>query len=1107
MTRIKVSTIVLLSAWLWQVKAQDSNTSYVLASMAITPTDNIVQIDYTDGLGRPCETVMSGFTPQRQDLVILQEYDGKGRETNAWAPVPFTATGNFVAFGTYKQTSGVFWGDSYAYVRNVYESTPLDRLVAHYGNGADWHLTGHSAKKEYQTSGNGLLCANYVVSSTGKNATLAMQGYLAGGKLQVEKSISEDGIVELTFKDMFGNVRLQRTLSGNGEFNTYYVYDALGRLRFVLPPEASKSLTANYTNWTYSNSYISKYGYYYEYDSRDLCTLKKLPGCDPVKMVYDKVGHLVFSQDGNQSLSGQWTFFLYDIEGRLVVQGICVSADIPSVDYTTVIATWTSNGMYDGYDANITLQQAKPLLTYYYDNYDFIESATTTERSVLSFSSHRGYPLATANVKSLLTGLRVHQLQATSLSTVEARYYDGKGHVISTCATNSTNGSETVYISYRLSGAIEKRYHQHIKNLAKANTAVTEEYSFEYDHSDRLLSEKYSINGSVQQTLASYTYDEIGRMKTKTIGSTETQFYSYNVRSWPEQINGNRFKETLCYNTTVDGLSPSTKQYGGNISAMRWFVNSENKWRGFQFSYDDQSRLTTAAYGEGTGLNSNQNRYSESFRYDNMGNVESLTRYGLCDNNTYGMIDNLTYTYNGNQVVKVDDSVSGPAYTGAFHFVDGSSESIEYEYDKNGNMTKDLNKKLAEIQYNLLNLPSMINCSPIYYQMMYDAAGNKLTTMSNSRGIWFGQLDTITKPIIGPIVDPILHSLGTKVPIDDKPIEVSKLVDTYQYCGNVIYHNDTKIVRNSQGYATFDSSGNPEFHYYLCDHQGNVRVVFSQDGTIEQVNHYYAFGGLMGESTGGDKQRFKYNGKELDRMGGINWYDYGARYHDAMRFTTIDPMAEKYYSISPYAHCANNPVNAIDINGDSIFVDYEYQDQLLCMINSISEGVFDVSEDGYLYLKSMTKQNREKTKSKFFRDMLISGINAKNKAIVSMTSGSVKFMNQTINLNEHGGGVTVSFENGMAYTYIQAESEDMQKNSIILAHELAGHAIPTIVFPSDIHSRFDGLAVTSENIIREEVGMPLRLIGQYEERDWAVKNMAKSLSIVYFRQMFPKIHF
>ncbi len=64
-------------------------------------------------------------------------------------------------------------------------------------------------------------------------------------------------------------------------------------------------------------------------------------------------------------------------------------------------------------------------------------------------------------------------------------------------------------------------------------------------------------------------------------------------------------------------------------------------------------------------------------------------------------------------------------------------------------------------------------------------------------------------------------------------------------------------------------------------------------------------------------QPYKYNGKELDQLFGVNLYDYGARQYDPAlaRFTSMDPLAEKYYSISPYTYCLNNPVRFIDPDG------------------------------------------------------------------------------------------------------------------------------------------------------------------------------------------------
>ena len=142
--------------------------------------------------------------------------------------------------------------------------------------------------------------------------------------------------------------------------------------------------------------------------------------------------------------------------------------------------------------------------------------------------------------------------------------------------------------------------------------------------------------------------------------------------------------------------------------------------------------------------------------------------------------------------------------------------------------------------------------------------------------------------------------------------------DVTDYSGNCVYENGTlKTILIEDGYITFDSNSQPVYHFYLQDHLGNNRVVANASGEVEQVNHYYPYGGLMAESTGGDVQRYKYNGKELDRMLGLDWYDYGARHYDGALtvWGTMDPLCEKYYNISPYVYCGNNPINAFDPDG------------------------------------------------------------------------------------------------------------------------------------------------------------------------------------------------
>jgi len=133
------------------------------------------------------------------------------------------------------------------------------------------------------------------------------------------------------------------------------------------------------------------------------------------------------------------------------------------------------------------------------------------------------------------------------------------------------------------------------------------------------------------------------------------------------------------------------------------------------------------------------------------------------------------------------------------------------------------------------------------------------------------------------------------------------------YCENVVYENGVqKMLLTEEGYVDLSNS---TYYYYLKDHQGNNRVVINSSGAVQETNHYYPFGSVFAST--GNVQPYKYNGKELDTKKGLNWYDYGARHYDATlgRWFVVDPLAEKYFSSSPFVYCGNNPINRIDPTG------------------------------------------------------------------------------------------------------------------------------------------------------------------------------------------------
>ncbi len=136
---------------------------------------------------------------------------------------------------------------------------------------------------------------------------------------------------------------------------------------------------------------------------------------------------------------------------------------------------------------------------------------------------------------------------------------------------------------------------------------------------------------------------------------------------------------------------------------------------------------------------------------------------------------------------------------------------------------------------------------------------------------------------------------------------------TTDYVGNKTYENDKlKRILVDGGYIEYDM-----YHFHMTDHLGNSYVVAKQNGGVAQRNHYYPFGMEFAENTAQNAQPYKYNGKELDKMHGLNMYDYSARYYESGigRFTTVDPLAEKKRWLTPYHYCSNNPINRVDLDG------------------------------------------------------------------------------------------------------------------------------------------------------------------------------------------------
>lgn len=690
---------------------------------------------------------------------------------------------------------------------------------------------------------------------------LKEEGFFPSNQLLVQKLTDEDRNEKYVFADAEGRQLLVRRVDGNTYSDVYFVHDLRGNIRYVLQPMYQKQPS------------IDKFAFRYLYDETNRCIEKQLPGCEKIVYAYDAADRMVMSQTGNQRRTGHKTFYRYDALGR----------------NTHVVERAVGN------DSLVTIRK-------FYDDYSFLDQQ--------GFNSPC-FKVSAQRAQGLLTGREVAVYGCDSLLR-EVNLYDRKGRLTRQIRTNMRGGYDDTSYKYSFTDKPVSKLMVH--STANMPT-LTQRYEYEYDHADRLAKVTYSLNNAEKKTLREIDYDELGRVHDERTGDMAelARTINYNIRSWPIVRYCPLLEEKICYEdgypARVEYITPC---YSGNISAYvssigkpakGRFEETNNIKRCFRFNYDGLSRLKKAEYVENDKAN---NHYDTSYKYDLQGNLITLWRNGEYYYDMFGPIDYVEMKYNGNQLCKASDRFGDPRFSNGFQFTDGSDRAEEYTYDANGNMTADLNKHICKISYNTQNLPQDVRFtdgSSIAY--LYDADGNKLRTSYAIAS--YSESMPVTQVMHGNVSSQAQQPYMARNSID--------------YCGSAVYENGKlAYVPIDGGYITFaDSTATsaPTFHYYVKDYLGNNRLVVRDDGFGEQMNHYYPFGALMSASTQGAAQRYKYNGKELDRIHGLNLYDYGARQYDAAlgRWTSIDPLAEKYYDISPYAYCANNPVVFVDPDG------------------------------------------------------------------------------------------------------------------------------------------------------------------------------------------------
>ena len=451
-------------------------------------------------------------------------------------------------------------------------------------------------------------------------------------------------------------------------------------------------------------------------------------------------------------------------------------------------------------------------------------------------------------------------------------YYDQKYQTIQAISDLYPSGTEITSNTHDFLGNVTQT------KVKQSVGGSTYEYNkwFNYDNFGRLLSIQQQITGDASNgkvTLASYTYDNLGNVASKSIhNGAETETYTYDLNGRVIASTSPSFSYTLDYEQS--DLPGATPRLDGQITALRWGAGQTPN-RAYAYTYDPVGQLSAAAYKTATnGTWSASNAYAEkNLTYDRHGNIKTLQRTDANGSILHELSD-MTYTGNKLQSLKLN-----------------GGSSVNYAYDQNGNITSD-GRRGVTINYNILNFPEQIIADNQQVSYIYSAAGEKLATNAN------GSL-------------------------------------TY-YRSVMVYGNDNKLLHilTPEGTVsrTEGSAGtNYTYNYFKKDQIGSTRAVLSAVGnTLQNVQStdYYPFG-LAYSTNNLNKNKYLFSGKELQdaSIGGtiLGLYDFGARQYDPVigRWLKQDRYACKYASISPYVYCINNPIKLIDPTGDTIKFEVE----------------------------------------------------------------------------------------------------------------------------------------------------------------------------------------
>ncbi len=942
---------------------------YQAIQSRITDEDGMMQDTYVDRAGRAIRKVTKMNT-YNDDLITLFDYDVLGNVTRSYSPlgVKYKDTiGNhqdiIMPYGVYEDGTKAVKG-----------GPELSKNTDNWSNEAPINNPNHPVLRYEKPAGalNATVTLSYYKSTGDCPYSIELQYRIspASGVGQWV-NIGSQTPVSLVLKqeDMkveFRRRRLMNTGTGCTQSEIHIRLDAIASV-----VDSAKYVTA------------------YKYDNQNRLIEKRSPDEGTSFYVYDLMGRLRFVQDENHRtnfmFNGQrsyWTYYKYDALGRMIEQGeLTQDHSIDSLRIKAAVARILRNVTYTTWSDTLTMDsidcfaEQKALnsreaglppggggggeicdtitVTHIHNYTDSVVTYTVLD----TLYGDASFPKSSdAIIKTVVnqydtysTGWQI-AIPTTDTSAGNPIVSSPKTRLTRTKIfdANANNWTEEAYV-YDRYGRVNYR-HVYIPELAQ-----TKKFQYYYDASGRVLKTMYqdgvasesfyqwfkydnlsrldsvfssrTNNRSTAVREAAYDYDNNhgGKILTTKLGNNIQQVdYTYNSRDWLKYINNvnnlgtDKFALSLGYDTVG-----TNSRYNGNISASASLVSGQSQYA-YNYVYDNANRLTDANYSG--------NLFSERMiDYDANGNIRELTRH-----RNSSTASPITYYYDAskpNQLKYVTEALSDSFY-----------------YDANGNMTRDKLKGNFDYDYRNMPVKMYLNGGRVLH-IAYDAGGQRIkflrkngsTTLDSSKIFILGANGKVVaeylyraatttwsvehyniygNELIGKVV-PAATASGPGLINLQGTIQGTYLADSAAVINASTANGTSLTISTTKGMvfkAGFTSNGatimakpnQDARYYYLSDHLGSVRVTLKEDGSIDSWSDYYPFGKEARGSNTVNEPKEQFTGKERDYESGLDYF--GARYYNSEvgRWVSVDPI---HQYASGYVYVGNNPIVLVDPKG------------------------------------------------------------------------------------------------------------------------------------------------------------------------------------------------